>query len=82
MGRRLPSLDVPLRDFDPVEEIGRIDPLGGGNRGGPDGKGFFAPVNANSPNGILSESPSGKGTSRVLVSSFSSPRVSGASAPP
>jgi hypothetical protein len=81
VGRRLPSLDVPLRDFDPVEEIGRIDPLGGGNRGGPDGKGFFAPVNANSPNGILNES-SGKDTSRVLVSSLSSPRVSGASAPP
>jgi len=50
-----------------------MEPGDGGSRGGPDGKGFFAPVEANSPTGMRSGFPIGLtiGLSTVLRPSFS-----------
>lgn len=56
--------------------------VGGGSLGGPGGKGFFAPVKANSLSGIRIRSAGGRGLSTVLLDSLSNDRVRGALGPP
>ena len=82
--RRIATPTGRLFFFHGGDFIRRIEPGGGGNRGGPGGNGFFAPEKPNSPTGIRRGSPPGFtiGLSTVIRPSLPGDRIRGALSPP